>query len=284
MALARAFRPVVQRQLWARTCAASPWGGESWRYDKTAFTQFCKDACAPGNSNAKREMYGFLAIAFGDVDADKDGFINDQEFDLLCEKVASLPRRFGFAPSWVEEYNGDATLRKKTRKHMFNALDGRNGPPRGVIGMKQFVRWANDHIVSKIATVDTNTKVDFYHIEDYDEQTFLNYLEHALNNPSSSEFASFYEFLLAIFIETDTECKGTIARGEFDALLTRAAQVPRLFGLAPSSASKEERDNIFKSMDINNEGYVTFRKFVQWTVDHTKLKIRKQRAGEGFKK
>lgn len=284
MLAARAAKSVVQRPLWVRTCAASPWGGETWRYDKNAFKQWCKDATAPGPSKAKREMYGFLGIAFGDVDANKDGFINDRQFDILCEKVAALPRRFGLAPSWEKEYGGDVEKRRATRKAMFDALDTRNGPARGVIGMKQFTRWANDHVVQKVAIVDTKTKVDFYHIEEYDEATFLNYLEHALNNPNSGAFASFYEFLLTVFIEADVKCKGTIAREELDILLDRAAKVPRVFGLAPPSGTKEHRDKIFNSMDSNNEGYITFRKFLAWTVDHTKLKIKMQKAGEGYKK
>lgn len=44
------------------------------------------------NSKAKREFYGYLQVAFGDVDVDKDGKINAQEFDCLCEKVAAMPR------------------------------------------------------------------------------------------------------------------------------------------------------------------------------------------------
>lgn len=282
--IARAAKSVVQRPLLVRACAASPWGGETWRYDKNAFKQWCKDSTAPGHSKAKREMYGFLGIAFGDVDANKDGFIDHKEFDILCEKVAALPRRFGLAPSWEKEYGGDAEKRRAARKAMFDALDTRNGPARHVIGLKQFTRWANDHIVQKVATIDTKTKVDFYHIEEYDETTFLNYLDHALNNPDSGAFASFYEFLLSIFIEADMDCKGTITREQLDTLLDKAAKVPRVFGLAPPSGTTEHRDKIFESMDSNKEGYVTFRKFLAWTVDHTKLKIKMQKAGQGYKK
>lgn len=284
MIVSRAIKPVVQRPLWVRTFAVSPWGGDSWRHNKNSFIQWCKDSTAEGTSPAKREMYGFLAIAFGDVDANKDGFIDAKEFDLLCEKVAALPRRFGLAPSWEKEYGGDADKRKAARKALFDELDGRNGSPRGLIGMKQFLRWASDHIVGKVATVDTKSRVDFYHIEQYDEATFLSYLEHALKNPNSSAFSAFYEFLLTIFIESDEDCKGTIVREELDILLARAAHVPRLFGLAPAGGSKKERDTIFKSMDSNNEGYITFRKFLSWTVEHTKLKLQKQNAGEGYKK
>jgi len=237
----------------------------------------------PG-TKAEREMYGFLAVAFGDVDADKDGLINADEFDLLCEKVAALPRRFGMAPSWEKEFGGDMNARKEARRSMFLALDIRNGPARGTIGLKQFCRWARAHVGRKVATLQMKSKVDFAHVEDYDEATFLDYLEYALNNPTSGAYTTLYEFLLTIFIESDKNCKGTINRQEFDVLLDRAAAVPRQFGLAPNGSSEELRTKIFNSMDDNKSGTITFRKFLSWTVAHSKMKIQMQREGKGYKK
>merc|ERR1711862_286823 len=69
------------------------------------------------------------------------GLINAKEFDLLCEKVAALPRRFGLAPSWEKEYGGDRSKRKAARAAMFYDIDTRNGPERGTIGLKQFLAW-----------------------------------------------------------------------------------------------------------------------------------------------
>jgi len=277
-------RPVAVRPVAVRAFAAhSPWGSDAWRHDKNAFAYWCKDAVKDG-TDPQRELYGFLAVAFGDVDANKDGLINAKEFDLLCEKVASLPRRFGLAPSWEKEYGGDRQKRAMARKAMFDAIDTRNGPARGSLGLKQFCRWAKDHIVGKVATLDMKSKVDFAHIEDYDEVTFINYLEHAVNNPTSGAYAALYNFLLTIFVEADLNCKGTINRAEFDLIVDRAAQVPRQFGLAPAGSSKELRDKIFNSMDDNSSGTITFRKFILWTVTHAQGKIKDHRAGKGYKK
>jgi len=261
----------------------SPWGSDAWRHDKNTFKNWCTAAMVPGTKE-ERELYGFLAVAFGDVDANHDGLINAAEFDLLCEKVAALPRRFGMAPSWEKEYKGDIAARTAARKAMFDALDTRNGPARNTIGLKQFCRWAKDHVAGKVATLDLKSKVDFAHVADYDEATFLDYLEHALNNPNSGAYTSLYEFLLTIFIESDKNCKGTINRQEFDVLLDRAAAVPRQFGLAPSGSSEELRTKIFNSMDDNKSGTITFRKFLSWTTAHSKMKIEMQRAGKGYKK
>merc|ERR1712107_547559 len=75
----------------ARTFSASPWGTDHWRHDKQAFKAWAKEASEPGSSKAKRELYGFLALSFGDVDTDKDGLINAEQFDQLLAEVAALP-------------------------------------------------------------------------------------------------------------------------------------------------------------------------------------------------
>lgn len=263
--------------------AFSPWGSDHWRHDKNTFKLWCTEAMVPG-TKAECEFYGFLAVAFGDVDANKDGLINADEFDLLCEKVAALPRRYGMAPTWEKEYDGDLAARTAARKAMFDKLDTRNGPARGRIGLKQFVRWARDHVAAKVSTLDLKSKVDFNHIQEYDENTFMDYLEYALDNPTSGAYATLYEFLLTIFVESDANSQGTINREEFDVLLDRAAAVPRQFGLAPTGSSTELRTKIFNSMDDNGSGTITFRKFVAWTVEHSKMKIKLQREGKGYKK
>merc|ERR1719226_235058 len=86
------------RPVMVRSVAVSAWGSDAWRHDKNAFKQWCRDTQIQ-DSRAQREFYGFCAIAFGDVDTNKDGLISSKEFDLLCEKVAALPRRYGLAPS-----------------------------------------------------------------------------------------------------------------------------------------------------------------------------------------
>merc|ERR1711862_372092 len=108
-----AARPAV------RTFSASPWGTDHWRHDKQAFKAWAKEASEPGSSKAKRELYGFLALSFGDVDTDKDGLINAEQFDQLLAEVADLPRRYGLAPlddgdavsRTVQDFRDDAWLR-----------------------------------------------------------------------------------------------------------------------------------------------------------------------------
>lgn len=261
----------------------SPWGGEHWRHDKTAFVDWVRKAMADNSSAEKRQLYGFLAYKFGDADADKDGFITAPEFDHLLEKVASLPRRFGLAPTWEVEYGGSIEKRTAARKAMFDKIDSQKGPARGKIGMQMFVQFCYDHILGKVATLEHVSGVDFNHLDQCTEKEFVDYLEKAVTDQNSDAYAVLYEYLLTLFVEADVDSTGAINFNQFDLLVDKAAAAPRLFKLAPAGSSTEIRKAIFDSMDDNQEGYVTFRKFTRWLVEHAKEKIDDHRAGKGYK-
>jgi len=277
---AQTVTPVARRSFAA---AANPWGDEAWRHDKTAFLAFAKAAAEKPESAEKRQLYGFLANSFGDADGNKDGFITAQEFDHLCENVASLPRRFGLAPTWEKEYGGDLAKRVAARKALFDAIDSKKGKARGVMGMQMFVQWAYEHVIKKVAAVKHNP-VDFYHIDQFTEKDFLSYLELAITDKSSDAHAALYEYVLTLFVEADVSSTGAITFDQFDRLISQAAGAPRFFGLAPEGSSEAARKAIFESMDDNKEGYVTFRKVLRWLHEHTAEKIAEFKAGKGHKK
>merc|ERR1712071_105353 len=79
---------------------------------------------------------------------------------------------------------------------MFDAVDSKQGAARGWIGSAQFTDWATTHIAGKIAEIDTQSEVDFYHVANYAEADFLKAIEVAVTNKNSREYASLYEFLL----------------------------------------------------------------------------------------
>ena len=49
---------------------ASPWGSDTWRYDKNACLSWCTEAVGRKESAAKRELHSRLAIRFGESDVD----------------------------------------------------------------------------------------------------------------------------------------------------------------------------------------------------------------------
>jgi hypothetical protein len=264
-----------------RACSTqSPWGTDHWRHEKKAFVAWCNDA-VQGTGNAKREFYGFCALAFGDVDVDKDGFINVEQFDRLLEKVAAIPRRYGLAPLSTE----NATERLQRHKAIFDKLDTKNGPARGVLGLDQCMEWTFEHVAGKITEIPEGD-VALYHPEDYNEAEYLAFIERALV-PGSYEHSSFYNFILNCFVEADTECQGRVNYEQFSKLLCRAAVVPRQFGLAPDTIDDATRRAMFTQMELKRDGigqgFVTARKFWEWTVEHTQMKIDLQKAGKGWR-
>merc|ERR1712127_1108624 len=238
-----------------------------------AFREFVKGAAVKG-SQEERQMYAFLSASFGDCDVDKDGFINKDEFDVLLEVVAALPRRFGFAPSWRTEY-GTKARRTSAREAIFDSIDGANGhTARGKMSVGQFVEWAQAHVVSRAPRLTrTDGDVALRHPGGYTVDEYTVFLAKAVNNPQSGAAAGFYNYLLTIFIEADEACKGQIAFDEFTKLIDVAAKTPRFFQLAPESQDEASRKAMFKAMDSTNSGFITFRKFLGFVREHVKGKI-----------
>merc|ERR1712025_260802 len=83
----------------------------------------------------------------GDVDVDKDGFINLEEFDRLLESVAAVPRRYGLAPVSTQ-----STLeRQMAHKKLFDQLDTKAGPARGVLGLDQLLSGLSIMLSARLA-------------------------------------------------------------------------------------------------------------------------------------
>lgn len=235
-----------------------------------------------GSGKEKGEFYGFVSLAFGDVDTDKDGFITPKQFDRLLEKIAAIPRRFGLAPLSTMSY--EARLHQHTQ--IFNTIDAAEGPPRGVLGLDQVVAWTFDHVAVKVGQIPAKD-VGLYHVENYTEEEYLDFIGRAVANPGSYEHASFYNFILNCFVEADEECKGRVTYEQFHKLLNRAGKVPRHFGLAPDSIDESARQKMFKDMELSRGGeplgFVTHRVFWEWTVKHVAKKIELQKAGKGWR-
>jgi len=253
-----------------RAASSSIWGTDTWRYDKESFKKWVVASTKEGTAE-QQQMYGYLALSFGDVDVDKDGWINEEEFNKLLEKVAALPRRFGLAPSWQVEY-GTVEKRDAARKAMFAAIDGFE--PRGKIALGQFLTWSRSHLAGKAGTIgDITGDVAFRNIQSYTSDQYLAFLDKAVNDPSSGASASFYNYLLTTFVEADNGCKGKISFEEFNRLVDLAAATPRYFRLAPDTSDAAARRKMFDSMDSTKSGFITFRKFLRFTREHVRAKL-----------
>merc|ERR1739845_206999 len=133
----------------------------------------------------------------------------------------------------------------ESRETMFNAITG--GEQR--MGVDEWMTFSLNHVTKKIPTID-------YHAVD---------------------FASLDNFIMTLFTECDMEGKGKITFDQFDTLATRAASVPRFYGLAPEGNARATRKEIFDNM-AQHDGYVTFGDFVQWVFKHTKVMLKNPTA------
>jgi len=260
----------------------TPWGGGCpWQSDKTEFKQFCKMAIHNPSGKERKELYGFLSECFLDADGDRDGVVGADEFDFLVEKAASLPRRFGLAPSWVEYY-GNMETRLRARKQMFDQMDTDHT---GKIRLEEWVQFAIAHITEKVRTM--KDVLDFQHLEKARPEDFVRYCDVAVSNRASEEYKSLYEHLFKTFVESDVEENGAIRRSQFDVLIEDAAKAPRILGLAPSSAQAypterdkiAARDQLFMAMDTQRRGFVSFSDFLNWSVQHIAGKVNTYKSG-----
>lgn len=265
----------------------TPWGGGcAWQSDKTAFKEFCQRAVnGSPHSKDRKELYGFLAECFLDADSDRDGLVSSEEFDFLIERAASLPRRFGLAPSWVECY-GDVAGRQAARQEMFRQMDKDQS---GKIGMEEWVEFTMAHIAEKVRTLQPVT-VDFSALERSTQEEFVSFLELAMQNRHSEQFKALYEHLFKTFVEKDVMVKGAINFDEFDLLIEEAAKAPRTLNLAPqahqaydSAAHRQAaRKQLFDTMDKDKGGTITFDEYLNWAISHIAQKIQEFRAGHRY--
>jgi len=190
-----AGRPAV------RTFSASPWVTDHWRHQKQAFRAWAKETCEPESSKAKCELYDFLSLSFGDIDIDKDGLINAEQFDQIFTEIAALIWRYGLVPLDV----GDAVSRAMNPNILFDSLGTKNGPVRGIFGPDQSIEWAYDHVVTHVPRVQAKD-VGFYHLEDSSEEEDVGFAEKVVSKPGSYEQASFCNFIRKCFVEADEQC------------------------------------------------------------------------------
>eukprot|EP00927_Polykrikos_kofoidii_P032853 TRINITY_DN2785_c0_g1_i5.p1 TRINITY_DN2785_c0_g1~~TRINITY_DN2785_c0_g1_i5.p1 ORF type:complete len:468 (-),score=95.32 TRINITY_DN2785_c0_g1_i5:359-1762(-) len=243
----------------------------------TFLTKVTKDKTGP----EMREFYIYLLDCFTDADIDLDGFIGAKEFDALVEKTAVAPRNFGFAPNASDLFMNEAE-RLASRADLFKTID-RLGT--GLIAFPDFLRWATEHIHSKISRGAKPWKsgVGLLSLIQTDSaEDFTEFLKAATSSKSTPEYKDLYYHLLRCFTDADTTMTGVIDAEGFDKLIEIAAMAPRKYGFAPSAEGmfksdaerRESRSKLFQKIDKDGGGTISFDEFLEWAFDHIKEKVK----------
>lgn len=111
------------------------------------FVDYCEKAVRNTHSEEYKSLYEHLFKVFVESDVEEAGMVHWQNFDMLIEDAAKVPREAGLAPSTAEAYQSEAQ-KVATRQKEWYAMDARGT---GAITFEQFLAWALKHIQGKVA-------------------------------------------------------------------------------------------------------------------------------------
>ena len=106
------------------------------------YVDFIDRAVANPGSYERSTFYNFILTNFVESDAENKGRITFDQFDILLDRAARVPRHFGLAPR-----ESDPTKRKA----MFEKMElKRDGKPTGFVTMGKFWEWTLEHTAQVI--------------------------------------------------------------------------------------------------------------------------------------
>jgi Ca2+-binding EF-hand superfamily protein len=235
---------------------------------KEEITRFLKKACANKKTAEYKELYRFLLGIFKKCDRDYDGLVGPEDFDVMVEMAGSIPRMFSFAPSSAEGFAKDAD-RMDFRKNLFKKIDSDGS---GKISFDEWLGYCYDHICEKTKSLDIRTVDPPINTK----EKFKNFVIRAASSKRTPEYKDLYLLLLKEFVSADYDMDGKISVKEFDEIIDRAAAYPRKFGFAPPAsvtfktpkARLEARTKMFKEMDTDGNGTISFEEWLTFTYKH----------------
>merc|ERR1712088_465320 len=107
-------------------------------------------------------------------------------------------------------------------------------------------------------------------------EEFIVWIRLAMNDRESGAYEQLYQFLWNCFCRADVNNKGKVTFEQFDTLIEEAAELPRLYGFAPSSNAmyssealrKAARKKLFNELDEKKAGYVTVSQWIRYAIQH----------------
>merc|ERR1712107_82635 len=224
---------------------------------KEDFIWFVKKAVTDKKSYSHSEMYHSLLKLFVGADTNKDGLVSKQSFSKLIDAAAAMPRAYGYAPEDSELYKSEAE-KDAARQKMFDSMDLKST---GVITFDEWLKFCQEHIAAKTATMDPHPIIDQGSVDQY--KTFV---KNALANTSSAEGVELYWFMLEIFTDHDSDKDGVIKMSEFPAMMNQLCATPRKHGLT-CCPSEDSSETLFKKYDPRGDGMMTVDEFIELAIE-----------------
>merc|ERR1719511_619051 len=190
---------------------------------KEDFIWFVKRAVTDKKSYSYSELYHSLLKLFVDADTNKDGLVSKQSFSKLIDAAAAMPRAYGYAPEDSELYKSEAE-KDAARQKMFDSMDLK---ATGVITFDEWLKFCQEHIAAKTATMDPHPIIDHGSVDQYKE-----FIKTAIDNSSSAEALELYWYMLEIFTEHDADKDGIIKMAEFSSMMKEFLATPMKHSLA----------------------------------------------------
>jgi len=225
---------------------------------KEDFIWFVKRAVTDKKSYSHSEMYHSLLKLFVDADTNKDGLVSRASFSKLIDAAAAMPRAYGYAPEDSELYKTEAE-KDAARQKMFDSMDLK---ATGVITFDEWLKFCQEHIAAKTATMDPHPIIDHGSVDQYKtfikaavsccgEGTFAT----TASSPSSPEHVELYWYMLEIFTDHDSDKDGIIKMTEFPAMMNEFLKVPKKHNL--SVPQEGQYETLFKKYDPRKDGRLT---------------------------
>merc|ERR1712098_377919 len=147
-------------------------------------------------SHSHSEMYHSLLKLFVDADTNKDGLVSRASFSKLIDAAAEMPRAYGFAPEDSDLYKTEEE-KDVSRQKMFDSMDLKST---GVITFDEWLKFCQEHIAAKTATMEPHPIIDRGSVDEYKK-----FIKEGITNSSSAEAVELYWYMLEIFTEHDQE-------------------------------------------------------------------------------
>merc|ERR1712131_257788 len=144
---------------------------------KEDFIWFVKKAVQDKKSYSYSELYHSLLKIFVDADTNRDGLVSKASFSKLIDAAASMPRAYGYAPSYSDLYKTEEE-KDAARQKMFDSMDLK---ATGVITFEEWLNFCREHSAAKTDTIDPHPIIDQGTVEEYKK-----FIETAINKSDSS--------------------------------------------------------------------------------------------------